>query len=177
VYDDIQSQNFWSNFDSQSTTSKSTSFSPSSSGSPQSTRIDHRGSYQSQTLESPPLDKRFGIYRDEKIPPSNVLDFDRIARGVEGRTTLMIRNIPNRLDADGLMEMITEIVPNSFDFFYLRIDFSNSCNVGYAFVNFIDIESLYTWATARVGTRWNCFASDKVVVASFANVQVSCGEL
>ena len=56
-----------------------------------------------------------------------------------------------------------------YDFMYLRIDFANNCNVGYAFINFIDAQSIVPFVLARAGKRWNCFASDKVAEVSYAS--------
>lgn len=39
-----------------------------------------------------------------------------------------------------LMDCINETHANTYDFLYLRIDFKNKCNVGYAFINFINVE-------------------------------------
>lgn len=58
------------------------------------------------------------------------IDFD-------GRTTLMIRNIPNKYTQDLLLEEFNKNFKVKFDFFYLPIDYNNACNVGYAFINFI----------------------------------------
>jgi hypothetical protein len=39
--------------------------------------------------------------------------------------------------------------------------------VGYAFVNFTSLQSLYDFIHAKVGKRWNLFSSDKVLQVSY----------
>lgn len=58
-------------------------------------------------------------------PPENTLDLARIERGADMRTTVMIRNIPNKVCDRELLDYINEVVPHSVDFFYLRMDFQN----------------------------------------------------
>ena len=51
------------------------------------------------------------------------------------KTTLMIRNIPNKYTQDLMLERVDRHFVKQYDFFYLPIDFKNKCNVGYAFIN------------------------------------------
>ncbi|GAA6015010.1 hypothetical protein JCM10207_008703 [Rhodosporidiobolus poonsookiae] len=117
------------------------------------------------------LSEDFGIVRDDKIPASNVLNFERIENGLDMRTTLMLKNIPNKLKDWEVMEFVEKVVGRAFDFFYLRCDYSNDCNVGYGFVNFTSTTALLAFAKARLGTRWNMCGSDKLCIMSFANIQ------
>ena len=56
----------------------------------------------------------------------------------ETRTTIMIRNIPNKYTQQKLLETLdSEGQQGRYDFLYLPMDQKNNCNVGYAFINFI----------------------------------------
>ncbi|AQK79789.1 Protein MEI2-like 5 [Zea mays] len=66
-----------------------------------------------------------------------LLDLEKIRRGDDTRTTLMIKNIPNKYTSKMLLAAIDELHKGIYDFFYLPIDFKNKCNVGYAFINMV----------------------------------------
>ncbi|KAI8579922.1 hypothetical protein K450DRAFT_239740 [Umbelopsis ramanniana AG] len=102
---------------------------------------------------------------------NNEIDIDRILMGLDKRTTCMIRNIPNKYTQQMLIECINTTHNGAYDFLYLRIDFKNKCNVGYAFINFIELRSLVTFAQQRVGRKWNRFNSEKRCTLSYANIQ------
>ncbi|KAK1924784.1 RNA recognition motif 2-domain-containing protein [Papiliotrema laurentii] len=110
--------------------------------------------------------------RDNKrIPEENRVIPERIVAGLDKRTTVMIKDVPNKLSRDELIAVLTEVVPKQFDFVYLRFDFTNCCNVGYAFVNFTSVNALYEFIQAKVGKKWNMFSSEKVLQVSYANIQ------
>ncbi|CAG8484622.1 10034_t:CDS:10 [Ambispora leptoticha] len=108
---------------------------------------------------------------DRKIPPQNKFDSKKIANGEDPRTTFMIRNIPNKYTQRMLMDTLDETHKGQYDFLYLRMDFKNRCNVGYAFINFIDANAVLSFADVRVGKRWACFNSEKVCELAYANIQ------
>jgi len=61
----------------------------------------------------------------------------------DGVTTVMLRNIPSRYTQPTLLE---EVYAHGFegkiDFFYLPMDFTKRTNAGYAFLNFVDEETV-----------------------------------
>ncbi|ORX92270.1 hypothetical protein K493DRAFT_285875 [Basidiobolus meristosporus CBS 931.73] len=83
----------------------------------------------------------------------------------------MIRNIPNKYTQKMLLECIDETHKGEYDFVYLRMDFKNHCNVGYAFINFIDVNAVVSFVEKRVGRKWGRFNSDKICHISYANIQ------
>ncbi|KAF9113619.1 hypothetical protein BGX27_001153 [Mortierella sp. AM989] len=87
------------------------------------------------------------------------------------RTTFMIRNIPNKYTQQMLVDCINETHFGKYDFLYLRMDFKNKCNVGYAFINFINTEVVESFVEEHVGKKWARFNSDKICRLSFAAIQ------
>lgn len=70
-----------------------------------------------------------------------------------------------------LIDMINETHYGQYDFVYLRMDFRNRCNVGYAFINFIDASSIISFGERVMGKRWPRFNSDKICHLSYARIQ------
>ncbi|KAA8911095.1 RNA recognition motif 2-domain-containing protein [Sphaerosporella brunnea] len=112
-----------------------------------------------------------GSNQQISVPGKNIIDLDRIARGLDTRTTVMLRNIPNKVDQQTLKDYIDETSRGLYNFLYLRIDFRNICNVGYAFINFLDPLDIIDFVKAKSGTRWNKFNSEKVLDVTYANIQ------
>nr|XP_043623745.1 protein MEI2-like 2 [Erigeron canadensis] len=99
------------------------------------------------------------------------LDIDKISSGEDTRTTLMIKNIPNKYTSKMLLASIDEIHSGTYDFLYLPIDFKNKCNVGYAFINMLSPMHIIPFYQAFNGKRWEKFNSEKVASLAYARIQ------
>ncbi|RAL07720.1 putative meiosis protein MEI2 [Aspergillus homomorphus CBS 101889] len=119
----------------------------------------------------PSLRRDLNRYPDPRMGSQNSVDIERIRLGLDVRTTIMLRNIPNKIDQTMLKAIVDETSHGKYDFMYLRIDFANNCNVGYAFINFEDPIDIIDFVNTRAGRTWNCFNSDKVAEVSYATIQ------
>ena len=101
------------------------------------------------------------------------LDVQRARSGADSRTTLMLKNIPNKYTQRMLLAAIDDHagLRGSYDFFYLPIDFKNRCNVGYAFINMVSPDKVVTFHEAFAGNRWERFHSEKVASVTYARIQ------
>ncbi|KAG2417185.1 hypothetical protein HFD88_008403 [Aspergillus terreus] len=138
---------------------------------------------------SPSPRREAGRYVDMRLNNQNAVDIERIRLGLDVRTTIMLRNIPNKIDQKTMLKAIVdETSHGKYDFMYLRIDFANNCkyvrpsttrlvpftyqhSVGYAFINFEDPIDIIDFVKMRAGRTWNCFNSDKVAEVSYATIQ------
>ncbi|PWA87530.1 protein MEI2-like 2 [Artemisia annua] len=99
------------------------------------------------------------------------LDIDKITSGEDTRTTLMIKNIPNKYTAKMLLAALDENHSGTYDFLYLPIDFKNKCNVGYAFINMLSPTHIIPFYQAFNGKKWEKFNSEKVASLAYARIQ------
>ncbi|GAA0155004.1 RNA metabolism protein [Lithospermum erythrorhizon] len=121
-------------------------------------------------------DRRFLINEDAIMESSNCND---------SRTTVMIKNIPNKYSQKLLLNMLdnhcircNEQIADgddqplsSYDFVYLPIDFMNKCNVGYGFVNMTSPEATLRIYKAFHHETWEVFNSRKICEVTYARLQ------
>lgn len=103
----------------------------------------------------------------------------------DSRTTVMIKNIPNKYSQKLLLNMLDnhcihcneqisdgdDQPMSSYDFVYLPIDFNNKCNVGYGFVNMTSPEATWRLYKAFHHQHWEVFNSRKICEVTYARVQ------
>jgi RNA recognition motif-containing protein len=96
---------------------------------------------------------------------------NKVRSGEDMRTTLMIKNIPNKYNQKMLLSAVDERHKGTYDFFYLPIDFKNKCNVGYAFINFLQPEYIIPFYEEFNNKKWEKFNSEKVCDLTYARIQ------
>jgi len=110
---------------------------------------------------------------DDRDNKNLVLDLDNVEQGRDTRTSLMVRNIPNKYTQQMLLSEFAEngLGPGIIDFFYLPIDFKNRCNRGYAFINFVEFKDILPFHRKYFGKHWSTFNSDKICDITYARIQ------
>ncbi|KAJ5932716.1 hypothetical protein N7516_007205 [Penicillium verrucosum] len=110
-------------------------------------------------------------FEEGQTSAEHAIDLDRIRQGLDVRSTVMIRNIPNKITSDQLKSIIDESSYGKYDFLYLRMDFTHHCNVGYAFMNFGDAIDIIDLVHSRQGKTWPDCISEKRTEISYATLQ------
>lgn len=103
--------------------------------------------------------------------PKNKIHLENILRQKEKRTTLMIRNIPNKFVLKQFIEEINMNFRSQYDLIYLPIDRDNKCNLGYAFINFLDPMIVISFYDSFNGRKWTRYNSDKRCELAYAKIQ------
>jgi len=109
------------------------------------------------------------LQEDEK--EHNIIDIDSIIKGKDKRTTLMIKNIPNKYTISTFLDEINIEFKNKYDLFYLPIDYGNKCNLGFAFINFVDSFHIIYFYDLYRGKKWKRFNSEKTCELLYAKIQ------
>lgn len=111
---------------------------------------------------------------DESDGSTNLtLSIDNVRTGKDCRSSLMVRNIPNKYTQQMLLSEFADAGhgPDKMDFFYLPIDFKNKCNRGYAFVNFVNYKDIIPFVSEYNHRGWKRFNSDKICDITYARIQ------
>lgn len=101
----------------------------------------------------------------------NTIYIDRIIAGLDKRTTLMIRHIPNKYTLKSITDEINHRFKYKYNVFYLPIDYTNSCNLGFAFINFLNPLYIVDFYEQFRGRKWQKFLSEKRCELAYAKIQ------
>lgn len=99
----------------------------------------------------------------------NKINLDRIVE--VAKTALYIKNIPNKYTKKMLLKMFDREFKHAYDFFYLPIDFNNNCNIGFAFIKFIDVKYVRRFCEKYGNRKWPHFNSEKICEIRYARMQ------
>jgi len=101
----------------------------------------------------------------------NRINLEKIIRGLDARTTLMIRHIPNKYNIKTFLEDIDIKFKNKYDLVYLPLDYNNNCNLGFAFINFVEAKHIPYFYFLFRGKKWRRFNSEKICELAYAKFQ------
>ena len=99
------------------------------------------------------------------------IDIIEIISGKDKRTTLMLRNIPNKYKLDDLVKEIDKSFWGKYDYINLPIDYERKLNLGYAFINFVDPWHIILFYETYHNKRWMRYKSDKKMDMAYADKQ------
>jgi hypothetical protein len=90
------------------------------------------------------------------------INIENIIIGKDKRTTLMLRNIPNKYTLQNLVEEINPSFWGKYDYINLPIDYERKLNLGYAFINFVEAMHVVMFFDTYYNKKWSKYRSDKV---------------
>ena len=99
------------------------------------------------------------------------INLENIILGKDKRTTLMIRNIPNKYTLHNLVDEISLSFLGKYDYINLPIDYERKLNLGYAFINFVDPLHIVLFFDNYNHKKWLKYRSDKKIELNYAEKQ------
>ena len=112
------------------------------------------------------------IFVDMKEPnfEPNV-DINNILSLKDIRTTIMIKNIPNKFSRELLLNTIDQNFKGTYDLFILPTDGNKNKNFGYSFINFTSCYFIPFFYYMFNGKKWSSTNSQKICEITYSKVQ------
>ena len=123
--------------------------------------VSNNKNYQKEPPPSRSSEKKFDLNIDVK----------RILSLEDRRTTLMIKNIPNKFKRDLLLQMINENFKEAYDLFILPTDANGYKNFGYSFINFTSSYYIPYFYFLFNNKKWPSTNSQKICEITYSKIQ------
>ena len=111
----------------------------------------------------------------EPRPPDKKLeltvDIKKVISLEDRRTTVMIKNIPNKFTRDMLLNIIDQQFKGAYDLFILPTDVNRYKNFGYSFINFNCSYYIPYFYFLFNGKKWSSTNSQKICEITYSKIQ------
>ena len=112
------------------------------------------------------------VYEDDLYEKFGlIVDMCKVLNLEDRRTTIMIKNIPNKFTRDMLINIIDQNFRGTYDIFILPTDSNKFKNFGYAFINFTNSYYIPYFYFMFHGNMWSCTNSKKVCEITYSKIQ------
>ena len=112
------------------------------------------------------------VYEDDLYEKFGlIVDMCKVLNLEDTRTTIMIKNIPNKFTRDMLINIIDQNFRGTYDIFILPTDSNKFKNFGYAFINFTNSYYIPYFYFMFHGNMWSCTNSKKVCEITYSKIQ------
>ena len=108
-------------------------------------------------------------YIETEFEPN--VDIRKVLALEDTRSTMMIKNIPNKFTREKLLELINKNFAGTYDLLILPKDGNKNRNFGYAFINFISCYSIPYFYFMFNGKKWVDTNSKKVCEITYSKIQ------
>ena len=111
------------------------------------------------------------ILKKNQKPNSYEINIKKILTFEDKRTTLMIRNIPNKFTKDNFLYLFNKEFEGKFNCFLLPTDFNEKKNFGYCFINFLNSLDIIYFYYKFNGKNWPGTNSKKICEIIYSKIQ------
>jgi hypothetical protein len=99
------------------------------------------------------------------------VDIKKVICLEDRRTTVMIKNIPNKFNRDMLLNIIDKNFKGAYDIFILPTDVNRYKNFGYSFINFTCSYYIPNFYYLFNGKKWSNTNSQKMCEITYSKIQ------
>ena len=111
------------------------------------------------------------IVKKNQKPNTYEINIKKILTFEDKRTTLMIRNIPNKFTKDNFLYLFNKEFEGKFNCFLLPTDFNEKKNFGYCFINFLNPLDIIYFYYRFNGKNWPGTNSKKICEIIYSKIQ------
>lgn len=135
--------------------------------------LQHKEEDQSQFehLSTSGSGSSFSLKKKVKPPKTLTIDIFKVLSNEDRRTTLMIKNIPNKFNKEILINILDKKFKGFYDILIIPTNTQDNKNFGYAFINFTHSLHIVYFYHLFNESRWNYTNSKKICQITYSKIQ------